>query len=56
MYYPPLDLDDTGAELKTTLTLDGYHQIVVRTPRGSGDYLLTLDKIDEGGNGESVFG
>jgi hypothetical protein len=52
----PLDFDDVGTQLEATLTLGGNHQIVVRTPRGSGDYLLSLEKIEEGGNDQFAFG
>jgi len=51
-----VDLDDTGTLLETTLTLDGYHQIVVRTSRGAGDYLVSLEKLAEGGSGNPTFG
>jgi hypothetical protein len=55
-YSGPLGLSDTGTSIEVTLTLDGRHHIVARTLKGSGDYLLTVEKVEEGGSGEPVFG
>ena len=52
----PLGLDDTGTELTATLTMNGRQVIAVRTPKGSGDYLVTLTQTAEGGNGLPSFG
>jgi len=52
----PLALDATGASLDATLTLDGLYQIVARTPKGTGAYLVTLTRTAEGGLGAPSFG
>ena len=52
----PLALDATGTSLDATLTLDGLFQIVARTPKGTGAYLVTLTKTAEGGLGTPTFG
>ena len=45
-YSGPLGLSDTGTSIEATLTLDGRHHIVARTLKGSGDYLLTVEKVE----------
>ena len=52
----PLPLDATGTELASTLTMNGRYFFAVRTPKGSGPYLVRLEKTVEGGSGSSAFG
>ncbi len=52
----PLGLDDTGTGLSATLTMDGRYVIAVRTPKGAGQYRVTLTKTAEGGAGAPAFG
>jgi len=52
----PLALDATGTSLTATITTDGRQTILVRTSKGTGEYLVTLDVTAEGGSGQSGFG
>jgi len=52
----PLALDATGTSLTATLSLDGRQSIIVRTSKGTGDYLVTLTIDAEGGSGQPAFG
>jgi hypothetical protein len=52
----PLGLDDTGTGLSATLTMDGRYVIAVRTPKGAGQYRVTLTQTAEGGTGSPSFG
>ena len=52
----PLPLDGTGTSLASSLTMGGTHQIAVRTPKGLGQYVVTLITTAEGGSGDVVFG
>ena len=52
----PLGLEATGTSVETTLSMSGAQVIVARTPKGSGQYRVHLDLLEEGGTGESVLG
>lgn len=52
----PLALDATGTSLDATITVGGQQTILVRTSKGFGQYLVTLDVTAEGGTGEPAFG
>jgi hypothetical protein len=52
----PLPLDGTGTSLASSLTMGGTHQIAVRTPKGFGQYVVTLVTTAEGGSGDADFG
>jgi hypothetical protein len=52
----PLALDATGTNVTATLTIDGKQTIVVRTSKGTGQYLLSFAVTAEGGSGSPVFG
>ncbi|MCP4573217.1 MAG: hypothetical protein GY838_12760, partial [bacterium] len=52
----PLSGSDTNTELVITLPMDGWYAIATRTAKGSGQYLLDLERIADGGSGEFTFG
>ncbi len=52
----PLGLEATGTALEATLPADGEQHILVRSPKGTGDYLVHLEMLEEGGTGEIVLG
>ena len=52
----PLPLDATGTTLSATLTVDGEQTIVVRTSKGTGEYLMSLNVTAEAGTGAPTFG
>jgi hypothetical protein len=52
----PLALDATGTSLTATVTTGGRQTILVRTSKGAGQYLVTLNVTAEGGSGQPAFG
>ena len=52
----PLGLEATGTSLEATLPTGGEQHILVRSPKGTGDYLVHLELLDEGGTGEILLG
>ncbi len=49
-------LGETATSLDATLSTTGQYGIVVKTARGSGAYLVKLEKTAEGGGGSTSFG
>ena len=49
-------MDATGASVNATTTIDGKQTILVRTSKGTGQYLVSLAVTAEGGSGSSDFG
>jgi hypothetical protein len=45
-----------GASIDTVLSMDGRYFVIVRTARGSGPYLVNLEKLADGGSGTPAFG
>ena len=52
----PLGLEATGTSLEATLPSDGEYHVMARSPKGTGDYLVHLEMLEEGGTGEVVLG
>ena len=52
----PLDLEATGTEVEATLPLSGQQVVLVRSPKGTGAYLLSLQLLEEGGTGAAELG